>query len=246
MKKKTKIILWCLSIFFLLGALGCLSKTLLAALFLFLAGISCNPLFLDYLVKIGKNPPKIVKIVITFVLFMIGGSMIPSVQDTTIPIETTTEQITANIVEKQVKNISETTITIPSSEEIITEQTVSDVESSLSDIDLDQEEQILVESKVPETIIKETTTIEEVTTVEEIVEETTIEETTTQETVPPTTEVQTTQEEIPTEIIVHITRTGSKYHRSGCQYLRKSDISISLNDAKNRGYSPCSKCNPPR
>ena len=41
---------------------------------------------------------------------------------------------------------------------------------SLSDIDLDQEEQILVESKVPETIIKETTTIEEVTTVEEIVE----------------------------------------------------------------------------
>ena len=77
-------------------------------------------------------------------------------------------------------------------------------------------------------------------------EETTIEETTTQETVPPTTEVQTTQEEIPTEIIVHITRTGSKYHRSGCQYLRKSDISISLDDAKNRGYSPCSKCNPPR
>jgi hypothetical protein len=244
MKKKTKIILWCLSIFFLLGALGCLPKTLLAAFFLFLAGISCNPLFLDYLVKIGKNPPKIVKIVITFVLFMIGGSMIPSVQDTTIPIETTTEQITANIVEKQVKNISETTITIPSSEEITTEQTVSDVESSLSDIDL--EEQILVESGVSETTIKETTTIEEVTTVEEIVEETTIEETTTQETVPPTTEVQTTQEEIPTEIIVHITRTGSKYHRSGCQYLRKSDISISLDDAKNRGYSPCSKCNPPR
>ena len=170
--------------------------------------------------------------------------MIPSVQDTTIPIETTTEQITANIVEKQVQNISETTITIPSSEEITTEQTVSDVESSLSDIDL--EEQILVESGVSEKTIKETTTIEEVTTVEEIVEETTIEETTTQETVPPTTEVQTTQEEIPTEIIVHITRTGSKYHRSGCQYLRKSDISISLDDAKNRGYSPCSKCNPPR
>ena len=118
------------------------------------------------------------------------------------------------------------------------------MESSLSDIDL--EEQILVESGVFETTIKETTTIEEVTTVEEIVEETTIEETTTQETVPPTTEVQTTQEEIPTEIIVHITRTGSKYHRSGCQYLRKSDISISLDDAKNRGYSPCSKCNPPR
>lgn len=41
---------------------------------------------------------------------------------------------------------------------------------------------------------------------------------------------------------VHITNTGSKYHRSGCQYLRESDISISLSDAKASGYSACSKC----
>ena len=42
---------------------------------------------------------------------------------------------------------------------------------------------------------------------------------------------------------VYITRTGSKYHRDGCRYLRSSKISIALPDAK-RQYSPCSVCNP--
>lgn len=41
---------------------------------------------------------------------------------------------------------------------------------------------------------------------------------------------------------VYITRTGSKYHRNGCQYLRQSQIAISLSDAKARGYTPCSRC----
>lgn len=48
------------------------------------------------------------------------------------------------------------------------------------------------------------------------------------------------------EIIVHITKTGEKYHSAGCQYLKKSDIEISLEDAKAQGYSPCGKCNPPQ
>lgn len=47
------------------------------------------------------------------------------------------------------------------------------------------------------------------------------------------------------DIIVYITRTGKKYHRAGCSYLRKSSIPISLKDAKSRGYTPCSRCNPP-
>jgi len=47
-------------------------------------------------------------------------------------------------------------------------------------------------------------------------------------------------------ITVYITRTGSKYHRGSCSYLRKSKIPISLKDAKGRGYTPCSRCNPPR
>lgn len=44
---------------------------------------------------------------------------------------------------------------------------------------------------------------------------------------------------------VYITDTGSKYHRDGCQYLSKSQIAISLSDAKSQGYEPCKKCRPP-
>lgn len=47
------------------------------------------------------------------------------------------------------------------------------------------------------------------------------------------------------EVTVYITKTGSKYHRLGCRYLSKSCIPISLEDAKARGYAPCSVCGPP-
>lgn len=47
------------------------------------------------------------------------------------------------------------------------------------------------------------------------------------------------------DITVYITKTGEKYHRSGCRYLRKSKIAISLADAKERGFGPCSVCDPP-
>jgi len=47
------------------------------------------------------------------------------------------------------------------------------------------------------------------------------------------------------QITVYITKTGSKYHRASCTYLRKSSIPISLKDAVARGYTPCSICNPP-
>lgn len=55
-----------------------------------------------------------------------------------------------------------------------------------------------------------------------------------------------TAEEEPVEVVVYVTKTGEKYHSDGCQYLRKSQIPISLDDAKASGYTPCSKCNPPR
>ena len=47
------------------------------------------------------------------------------------------------------------------------------------------------------------------------------------------------------EVTVYITRSGAKYHRAGCRYLRKSTISISLKDARGR-YTPCSVCSPPQ
>ncbi len=43
---------------------------------------------------------------------------------------------------------------------------------------------------------------------------------------------------------VYITKTGDKYHRDGCSYLKKSKIAISKEDAIKRGKEPCSKCKP--
>jgi len=45
--------------------------------------------------------------------------------------------------------------------------------------------------------------------------------------------------------IVYITRTGKKYHLGNCSYLRQSKIPITLKEACERGFSPCSRCNPP-
>jgi micrococcal nuclease len=42
--------------------------------------------------------------------------------------------------------------------------------------------------------------------------------------------------------IVYVTKTGKKYHRSGCSFLSKSSIPIQLEDAKAKGYTSCSKC----
>lgn len=47
-------------------------------------------------------------------------------------------------------------------------------------------------------------------------------------------------------ITVHITASGSKYHRAGCRYLRNSDSTVTLDKAKSLGLTPCSVCNPPQ
>lgn len=47
-------------------------------------------------------------------------------------------------------------------------------------------------------------------------------------------------------VIVYITKSGSKYHSAGCEYLSKSCIPITLTEAKAKGYTPCSKCDPPK
>lgn len=44
---------------------------------------------------------------------------------------------------------------------------------------------------------------------------------------------------------VYITESGTKYHRDGCQYLKKNKIAISLSDLDRNKYSPCSRCKPP-
>lgn len=42
--------------------------------------------------------------------------------------------------------------------------------------------------------------------------------------------------------IVYVTKTGKKYHKAGCSYLKESKIEMTLENAKNRGYTACSKC----
>ena len=49
----------------------------------------------------------------------------------------------------------------------------------------------------------------------------------------------------PQSVTVYITKTGKKYHRDGCRYLRQSRIPVTLKDAKANGYTPCSVCRPP-
>ena len=46
--------------------------------------------------------------------------------------------------------------------------------------------------------------------------------------------------------IVYRTRTGERYHRDGCSYLRSSCIELTLREAVERGLRPCSRCSPPR
>ena len=47
------------------------------------------------------------------------------------------------------------------------------------------------------------------------------------------------------EIIVYITQSGSKYHTEECSHLSSSKIPITLSQAKQQGYEPCSVCDPP-
>lgn len=43
------------------------------------------------------------------------------------------------------------------------------------------------------------------------------------------------------EETVYVTKTGTKYHASGCRHLKKSSIPIELSKAKAR-YGACSVC----
>ena len=43
---------------------------------------------------------------------------------------------------------------------------------------------------------------------------------------------------------VYVTKTGSKFHKGNCRYLHSSKITISLSDAKAKGYTACKVCKP--
>ena len=45
-------------------------------------------------------------------------------------------------------------------------------------------------------------------------------------------------------VIVYITKTGKRFHKNDCSYLKDSKIAIPLEKACEKGYLPCSKCRP--
>ena len=49
----------------------------------------------------------------------------------------------------------------------------------------------------------------------------------------------------PGAAIVYVTPAGRKYHRRDCQYVRSGATAMSVEEAKRRGYAPCSRCKPP-
>jgi micrococcal nuclease len=69
---------------------------------------------------------------------------------------------------------------------------------------------------------------------------------TTEPVAPPSATVETPRSSDSNQVTVYVTRTGRKYHRAGCRYLSKSCIPMTLEEARSRGYSPCSVCDPPR
>ncbi|MCX5633410.1 MAG: thermonuclease family protein [Phycisphaerae bacterium] len=47
------------------------------------------------------------------------------------------------------------------------------------------------------------------------------------------------------DVIVYVTKSGTKYHSQGCRFLSKSSIPMKLKEAKGK-YSPCGVCKPPQ
>lgn len=50
---------------------------------------------------------------------------------------------------------------------------------------------------------------------------------------------------VPDDTIVYVTPHGEKYHTSDCSYLTTYD-SMTIEEAENSGYEPCSRCDPDR
>lgn len=44
--------------------------------------------------------------------------------------------------------------------------------------------------------------------------------------------------------IVYITKTGGKYHREDCKFLKSSKVEIDIEEAIKKGYEPCKVCKP--
>ena len=46
------------------------------------------------------------------------------------------------------------------------------------------------------------------------------------------------------EVMVFVTKTGTKYHLETCRHLRKSKRQLTLKEAKEKNYEACKTCKP--
>jgi hypothetical protein len=58
----------------------------------------------------------------------------------------------------------------------------------------------------------------------------------------PETAPDSTSSHATTDCTVYITRTGHRYHRAGCRYLRHSSFAMSRSQAIAHRYTPCLIC----
>ena len=49
-------------------------------------------------------------------------------------------------------------------------------------------------------------------------------------------------EEVKNSSVCYVTSSGTKYHKDGCSYLKKTKTKMTVQEAKDCGYSPCSRC----
>lgn len=61
----------------------------------------------------------------------------------------------------------------------------------------------------------------------------------------PQAEERSTADGAGDDTTVYVTPRGRKYHRRDCQHVRSGATAMSLEEAKKRGYAPCSRCKPP-
>lgn len=45
-------------------------------------------------------------------------------------------------------------------------------------------------------------------------------------------------------LTVYVTRSGAKYHRANCSFVRKGATAISVQEALDKGLTPCTRCKP--
>lgn len=49
---------------------------------------------------------------------------------------------------------------------------------------------------------------------------------------------------VPSDTTVCVTPTGEKYHKIGCSYIHDTYYVMTIQEAADKGYTPCSRCQP--